>query len=201
MKKLPEDFKPMTVVTRAYIECQVCQNKIDVDHWNRPDTGFKAPDGEDRHFSRHCIDCDTKYEIYAKGHGEFLARVVPTTEWQGLLLVKHQDVHTYLLVEIDLHMRDGVVDTDMQYYIDEHTCPTNWLNVIAISDAGDIDPHGTFRFCRAMSYQQIQEKYAITRGVLRHGNEQNEALLIVFPELGEDSADALANVPDGAVVH
>ncbi len=201
MKKSLKGFLPAVVGSRVYVECQVCKGKIDVNHWARPDSGFKDPKGADRHFSRHCIDCDTNYDIYAKSATEFLVKVAPTVEWRGLLLVKHHTASTYLVVEIEFYLRDGVVNTDMEYYINEHTCPTNWLDVIAVADNGDIDPHGVFEFCRAMTYQQIQEKYAITRGVLRQGDQQDEALLVVFPELGEEMSNAADSRPDGVIVH
>jgi hypothetical protein len=103
------------------------------------------------------------------------------------MLVKRPDEELYMVVEQTFYVRDGKVDLDQQYYIDEHTCPTNWFKVLMVALNGDPDPHGVFEWVRSLTYVEIEQKFGYKRDFLRgeddSPNDVEEALMRIFPEI------------------
>lgn len=59
-----------------------------------------------------------------------------------------------------------------RYFYEEHTCPTNFIRVPMISEAGDHDPHGVFEFVDAV---WMMDEY--------NEDGADEYLVEVFPQL------------------
>src|SRR5690554_2944620 len=52
--------------------------------------------------------------------------------------------------------KEEPLSSGMEYYYNQHTCPTNWLReVIALVQDGEADPHGCFEFLGARSRDEI----------------------------------------------
>ena len=59
----------------------------------------------------------------------------------------------------------------LEYYYEEHTCPTNFIRVPMIAVDGDTDPHGIFRFVRSVWMTPGYDK------------DDDDFLLRTFPEI------------------
>ena len=60
-----------------------------------------------------------------------------------------------------------------EYFYNEHTCPTNFIDVPMISRDGNHDPHGLFEFVDAVWMTNEYDK-----------DNADEYLVEVFPQLG-----------------
>lgn len=112
----------------------------------------------------------------------YMVRVESTHEFhkslrQILVLLKY---HEAFIVVKGLHSWPATMEEllqDKEYFYNEHTCPTNFLDVELICENGDTDPHGIFEFVDAVwmtdEYLAAEEK-----------GEKDEYLAQVFPQMG-----------------
>jgi hypothetical protein len=68
-----------------------------------------------------------------------------------------------------------------RFLYEEHTCPTNFIDIEAICFKGDMDPHGVFRHVRSV---WMPAEYA------DDGADHDGMLLRLFPELAVESTEA-----------
>ena len=99
----------------------------------------------------------------------------------------------YFVVEgLGIHDNDPNA-TDLQeqrrYFYEEHTCPTNFVGgeVVALYEDGDRDPHGVFRFVRAvwMPKRYLDAKAEEDERRTNMGWGPEDVLEELFPELIE----------------
>jgi len=147
----------------------------------------KKAEGKPPTFEQTCKGCDTSYEFFVHSPTDIDFKEIPTKQFSGLMLVKRPDEELYMVVEQNFYVRNGKVDLDNEFWINESTCPTNWFKVLLVAEDGDPDPHGVFQWVRALTYVEIEEKFGYKRDFLRgegdDSNAQNEALLHIFPEI------------------
>lgn len=104
----------------------------------------------------------------------------------------------YFVVEGLGTLKDGESYEDFQghqsYFYEEHTCPTNFVGphsegygVVALYEGGDRDPHGVFRFVRAvwMPQRYVDAKQAHHERGHNMGITEHDVLEDLFPELTE----------------
>lgn len=163
------------------IQCPTCQSRHNIEWYVQ--SHLKE---NEKASSKHCGDCDTHFEFQIKDRNTVLIRTIPTTSWKGYMVVKQYEQPIYMVVETTFydHHKTGQPNMDQTYWVDEHTCITNWLDVEIITEAGDTDPHGLFRFVRGMTFTQIKEQFGHDRKWLRDGGmDVDEAFCTIFPEL------------------
>lgn len=174
---------------RHMVGCPTCGRETDitwlVDRLKQPESERDHPKTTTE---QNCADCDTRFVITPSVVDGKLTGVsggiLPTNHRRGLMLVKRPEDDLYLVVETTFHDHGDGPSTDLNYYINEHTCPTNWLPVLMIAENGDPDPHGVFKFVRGVTFAEIKETFGYSLETLRHGcNDQDEALLAIFPEI------------------
>lgn len=173
---------------RTSVLCPSCDCAMHVDWYvdlvlsERRKKEGKAPT-----FEQTCKGCDESFEFFVYTPTDITLRKIPTKEFRGLMLVKRPDEELYMVVEQAFYVRDGKVDLDNEFWINESTCPTNWFKVLLVAEDGDPDPHGVFQWVRALTYAEIKEKFGYERDFLRgEGDDPNaveEAMLHIFPEI------------------
>jgi hypothetical protein len=63
----------------------------------------------------------------------------------------------YIRTKIELEKPEFIDSDASKFYFEEHSCPTNWLNVCAIMVNGDQDPHGLFQFVKEIYADDVAE--------------------------------------------
>ena len=76
---------------------------------------------------------------------------------------------------------DGLLDSaeadaSQQYFYEEHSCPTNWLQPEVVAFDGDLDPHGLIEYVRRVPADQV---------MFLDEAHLNGDWLSVFPELAK----------------
>lgn len=184
-------MQAMKIIPQTAVGCPNCKASIAVEwHVGR----VERNETTERKFDVCCRNCDTPYKITVNSREDItyddVERQKPTQD-KGLMLLKYykEESELYLVVEQDFyyHGKDAP-NTDMSYWINEHTCPTNWLrSVRLIADDGDCDPHGVFQFVRAYTYVEIEKQFGFKRKFLQGDDDDNiaeeKALIEIFPEL------------------
>lgn len=164
--------------------CPCCKGNINV-QWYVEQRREKTPEEREKYtFQKSCNDCDSNYQFSFEGDELMMVSIAPKS-LQGMMLVKRPNQELYLVVEQTFYIREGVVDLDFEYWVNDSTCPTNWLDVMMIAEDGDDDPHGVFEFVRAVTYKDVQERLGITRATLRGMMDSDKAINVVFPEIRE----------------
>lgn len=118
-----------------------------------------------------------------------------------LVPVDNADKHPNMFKTLVLLHRDGVfivvegcatfeplesVNEHNEYFYNEHTCPTNYLQVEAVCIDGNMDPHGVFEFVRTVWMTQEYVEQREEEGF----SGEDDLLLAYFPELrGEKRGD------------
>ncbi|MNQ14318.1 hypothetical protein D3C85_272650 [compost metagenome] len=175
-------------IQRTSVVCPKCSHHMHV-HWY---VGFvlsdrKKAEGKPPTFEATCGGCDVSYEFFVHSPTDIDFKEIPTKQFSGLMLVKRPDEELYMVVEQNFYVRNGKVDLDNEFWINESTCPTNWFKVLLVAEDGDPDPHGVFQWVRALTYVEIKEKFGYERDFLRgEGDDPNaveEAILHIFPEI------------------
>lgn len=176
--------------TKTLAECPKCKYSMDVSWYvelvHEP---RRLEKGEKPEFDRTCKGCDTTYHFVSASALDLTMTEVATHEWRGLMLVKRPDEELYIVLEQAYYAdrETGLPRIDNEYWVNEHTCPTNWFKVLLIAENGNPDPHGVFEWVRGLTYQDIKEKFGYDRDFLRgEGDDPNAveaAMLHIFPEI------------------
>lgn len=173
-----------TIVPHAIIACPHCHNDLDIE-WHVKAVLDNKVVGNFTPTS--CKDCDKAWELVINSREDIHCVEKPIEQWQGLMLVKQASANVHLVLEQTFYADDGKPRIDLTYWIDQHTCPTNWLPVLAVAAEGNFDPHGVFEFVRAVTFAEIHEEYGYTRHFLRGDTDDNiseeNALHHIFPEI------------------
>lgn len=128
-----------------------------------------------------------------------LPKVTPIV---SLMVLPPQKYPVYLLIGDSTHSRndDGTPNLDRDYYYNEHSCPTNWLNDIkAVIIEDDADPHGLIEHVRSLpeeNYQRIRDEIRVGRGFGTDAEDGSDdgmttyaGIVAAFPEIREVSSD------------
>lgn len=80
-----------------------------------------------------------------------------TSRQMVLLKIEGKACPVYFVMDHPRYHHNGKVESDeerqgsTQFFFEEHSCPTNWLDeCVAVIDDGDCDPHGFLEFVRAV---------------------------------------------------
>ena len=175
---------------RTSVICPGCKYNMHV-HWyvDFVLSERKQKEGKPPTFEATCKGCDTSFEFFVHSPTDIDFKVIPTKQFDGLMLVKRPDEELYIVVEQAYYVdeKTGNVRIDNEYWVNESTCPTNWFKVLLIAEDGDPDPHGVFQWVRALTYADIEAKFGYKRDFLRgEGDDCNAvetAMLHIFPEI------------------
>jgi len=193
----------VVVKPHVWIECPHCKEQMDVNWYvELVLSDRRKAENTPPKFEQTCRNCDASYSFYAHSHTDIDYTQIPTKEFRGLMLVKRPEQELYMVVEQAFYVRDDKVQSDNEYWINQHTCPTNWFKVLMVAESGNPDPHGVFVWVRSLTFVEIEQKFGYKRDMLRGEdddcNAQNEAFLHIFPEIEtggiiiEDEAERMA---------
>lgn len=155
---MSNNLKVAEQFTQSFIKCPACENGE-----HRIDHLFESAkkQGSVSFGPWNCHHCFKAFggKVYADQTVlvevvEDRARFVPTYVH---LKSNHKEKPIHLVLRTRL-MEKSVKDqragdsSNLQYYFDEGTCPTNYLrDVVLIAEGGDFDPHGVFSFVDAFT--------------------------------------------------
>lgn len=134
-------------VSKTYLLCAKCNGHVGtVDHL------VKYPEFNG---SWYCDDCGIRNRFTVKDGVVVESHIdaVPSYCFKKLVLAEAAGTHPPMrfLAESVLHTdnAEGKVTLEdienARYWLEEHTCPTNWLNVNLVAVGDDLDPHGAFK--------------------------------------------------------
>ena len=161
----------ITMQTKHLINCPNCGHADSgVDH-------LMGQEGDRTFGPWYCGACGTAYEGVVKNGKDVLIKVSEGRRLDDtlvLLQLPPQKESVYLVVKG--MMFDGELNEDgKRYHYDQHTCPTNYLkDSVALIIGNDDDPHGLFRFVRAIPMKDA---------VMQQHNEDEVDSLATFPEV------------------
>lgn len=150
-------MKPATFITKRTIVCPECSNDTgaSIEHLINPqkDTKFGP---------WYCDECGTSFEGLVDMSGQVFVKPNPNNkahEAMTLVSLPPQTEPFYFLLKRKVWTRQNEeVDLDLDYYINEHSCPTNWLRDIeVVMFDGDADPHGVIRHVRTIEMKDFNE--------------------------------------------
>lgn len=103
-----------------------------------------------------CKECRRYYSVAINGPGDVDVARVDSAQgsWtRTMTLLKRADSDLFFVMDHDRYLGLGEPDDDaahsLEYFFEEHSCPTNWLSeCVAVIDDGDTDPHGFLVFVR-----------------------------------------------------
>lgn len=180
------------IYTKHYIVCPHCQG----------DTGSVINHLLKEKLPREvgpwdCDSCGNYFELVIHSATDIDIKIVDgkrIEKLEVLLVLPPQDKPLYVVVEgMDFVKNGDPIDLDKSFHFDENSCPTNWLKVDRIYFDGDADPHGLFRFVRAIPAKQAQEiddnihsknGYESGSGASDTSTGQ-EVIEVLFPEVKE----------------
>lgn len=177
MSEVPQEKKFAKLITRNYLSCPKCgQRGYCVDHRVKP--------GESTTWTEDCDACDQKFQYTLSADGLLTYEERPQDRIGMLCLLEYHNnkVPLRLVVKSKAYKHNGDYDFDKSYYFEEHTCPTNFFDVVVICDAGDLDPHGVFQLVRSIRIDEALVQLGVTYDQLFDCN--NEGMMAeLFPEL------------------
>lgn len=163
-------FVQVKTETKVFAICPCCNShRFCVSHLF--DGIKKQHSGKDHYAVRwDCPKCVIEFDIHIYGPDrvEFSQRPPkdnPYTPALVLLKSGHDESPIYAFVETKAFLKSVVESQQpkedefesgkMEYYYDQHTCPTNWFHdVTKLIQDGDDDPHGCFTFVAACTEAQ-----------------------------------------------
>jgi len=192
------------IYTKHYIVCPHCQGDTGsyIDHLLED----KLPK-EVGPWS--CDACGNYFELVINSATDIDIKLLDykrVEKLEVLLVLPPQDKPLYVVVEgMDFVKKGEAMDLDKSYFYNEHSCPTNWLKADRIYFDGDADPHGLFRFVRAIPTRQAEE---IDQGIhVKNGykpdsgasdtSTEQEVIETLFPEVKEGFIPSDDNYWDG----
>lgn len=188
---LPTGPIKVTTTQRTYFTCPHCEQHR-----------FSLVDSHrNGSFKWGCDVCSTDWNIVI---GDSLSDVTlsvnakPTMGAKtihGYTLLKYRGGGRPQFIVVDGmdHYREGEDEMDRrhnrEYYYNEHTCPTNFLNVEHITFNGDYDPHGIYAFVRFVSNEDIRKAKNWTWAQFKDGisRAQTDFWAELFPEMNKIS--------------
>lgn len=179
MSEVPQEKKFAKLLTRNYLICPNCGERgYCVDHRAKPDSPVTWPED--------CTACDHKFQYTLTAEGELTYVELPQDRIGVLCLLEYHNnkVPLRLVVESKAYKHHGDTDYnfDKSYWFNEHTCPTNFFDVVLICDAGDLDPHGVFQLVRSIRIDEALVQLGVTREKLFDCNNEH-MIAELFPEL------------------
>lgn len=138
--------------TERYIACPACgKGEHQVSHLNP---------GQKTAWYCQSDTCGRRFSLEVLTNGDISVGVLPERKVPTLVTLRSEQPVT-LVVKGMQFVKDGETprftgdprDEDEyhpdNYFYNEHTCPTNYLNVLELrTDDGDTDPHGVFAYVR-----------------------------------------------------
>lgn len=201
-------FVQVKTETKVFAICPCCnEHRFSVSHLFADVK--KRISGKDYYPVRwSCSKCVIEFDIHIYGPEriEFSQRPPMDDPYiPALVLLKsdHEERPIYAFVETKAFLKsveesqrpkeDEFGSGKMEYYYDEHTCPTNWFpDVTKLIHDGDDDPHGCFTFVAACTQAQalafLEKNPNTQRTVNHHGGksteyiEFNENVHLLFPQ-------------------
>ena len=131
-----------------------------------------------------CDNANDKPEVHCGSDHQFHADLYKTLV---LTMIDAKDYGPVYFVMEGLATNDKPSPYEhAKYYLEEHTCPTNWVGgeVVCIANDGDMDPHGVFKVVRAVWMPQayVDAKKAQEESRISPGTH-DEIMAQIFPEL------------------
>lgn len=122
-------------------------------------------------FQRVCEVCSSHWDVHlTPQEATFTPAAKPAAVYGFALLVyTGGGLPQYVIVRtaIDPQHHNGSLKAAMEHLhfrYEEHTCPTNFMQVEHVVLNGDNDPHGIYAFVRFVSNQEIKDRYNLTWG-------------------------------------
>lgn len=134
-------------IDAKYITCPACQSKhFRVDH---------LPSGIRTRWTCDRDECGAEFRVEVLSDGN-IETTVTGSRWAPCLVTLRCEQPITIVVSHRQHdwakdrkENPDDADSNTRYYYEEHTCPTNFLGVEeVITDDGDHDPHGIFKFVK-----------------------------------------------------
>lgn len=159
-------MRPAEKIVKDYIQCPHCGEAT-----TREFTSETAT--QNRYWEYRHRECGGSFMYgYVNGTGVVGAIVGEPEETpiKSLMMIPPQKEPVYFVIGNSTYSRDedGTPDLDRDYYYNEHSCPTNWMeNITAIIIGDDGDPHGLIEHVRSMptaEYQRIRDEVRVSRG-------------------------------------
>ncbi len=157
--------------TKVYVACPNCGEAA-----GRIDHLF---DGKAHSTRWNCDECGWDYNLSVHGPDDVQTSVAETyrRKTYDLLVIPPRAEPVYLVVNgtlFDCKIGEEKDEDGKQFYYDEHTCPTNWVDRIeAFCHDGDVDPHGVAQFVRSVPVPEYEGDC----------NDDNQKFKTLFPEL------------------
>lgn len=161
----------ITVETKRKINCPCCGHADSgVDH-------LMGHEGDRTFGPWYCDECGAAYSGVVKNGTDVFIQIEEKHRLDDTLVLLElppQKETVYLVVKG--MMFDGELnEDDKRYHYDRHTCPTNYLkDSVALIIGNDDDPHGLFRFVRAIPMKDA---------VMQQHDEDKVNFLATFPEV------------------
>jgi hypothetical protein len=192
---LPVDpiYTLATVKHKPLFDCPVCkQDGFAIEYFFA--NAEKKDTYTDTKFCKHCSAC-----VELNTDGVLLGYRIITDVLEYPIyqphyvhaISDHNENPIQVVIKVDLTVgTDDDGDEHGRYWVNEHTCPTNWLRVDVIAQHGDLDPHGVFRFVKKIPIHEANRIIAESpllsdedrRGWGRKCNDEN-AWELLFPGL------------------
>lgn len=120
----------------------------------------------------------------------------PNSSSRTLTLLKLDPSHepVYIIVKGNgFHDKDGNFKNQQEYYYEQHTCPTNYLqDIFKIYEGTDGDPHGLFKFVKSIQLTEALKQLDLTRSELEDIDDHHHHLIgSLFPEIIPDYQPAI----------
>lgn len=95
-----------------------------------------------------CDECGVSIRGVRTVSGADIEIVAAERRLPALLLLKiaGSEPPVFFVLKHDIYWPDDEAESRIRFLIEEHSCPTNFIDVEAIITDGDTDPHGVLRF-------------------------------------------------------
>ncbi len=113
----------------------------------------------------YCDECGVRFRLHVLSADAVDCEVIPGERKEKTIVTLRSEVPVTIRVEgMNLINRENFDDDGTtpelrdRYFYEEHTCPTNFLGVLNVSDdAGDTDPHGIFKYVKTEPWVEPEE--------------------------------------------
>lgn len=150
-----EEMQPCTIEEQLFFKCPCGEDAFRFDHLreNWKSTGKKPYSGWGPWYCEHCgtgwggeVQFDPA-EVKVRKIAE------KRRQWVVLEVVPTEEPIRFQVLSEEYDHGEGYTDRNLEYFYNEHTCPTNWIrDVKKIIVGSDTDPHGFARVVQSFSY-------------------------------------------------
>lgn len=155
------------VIVKRFVNCPKC---------NMHEFGLHNLDNnehfKDKPYESTCPICATSFsfQLDQNQRADFpqigqagqavLWKEIPLLDWRPHLVhlvSDHAENPIHLVLRAGRHASHK--PSDNMYFYNEHTCPINWMKEVKfVAKSGEVDPHGAFRFVKAIDLKDALER-------------------------------------------